>query len=144
MMQRAPGWDDLAWLLQQTDLPVVVKGVCTRRMRPACSLSGRPGSSVSTAGAASMAFPPSHVLPCIRQAVGANYPLLLHSGIQAGSDVFKALALGRMPFWSAAVNLCAGGGRALACAHACACCAKSWKPAWRRWAVRRWPISAAQ
>ena len=34
------------------------------------------------------------VLPCIRQAVGANYPLLLDSGIQAGSDVFKALALG--------------------------------------------------
>lgn len=96
VMQRAPGWDDLAWLLQQTDLPVVVKGVLHPADATRLQSLGVAGLIVSNHGGRGLDGVPASldVLPCIRQAVGANYPLLLDSGIQAGSDVFKALALG--------------------------------------------------
>jgi 4-hydroxymandelate oxidase len=34
------------------------------------------------------------MLPLVRRAVGKDFPLLMDGGIQRGTDVFKALALG--------------------------------------------------
>lgn len=95
-MAEAPTWDDLAWLLGQTRLPVVVKGV----LRPADAVRlqgmGVAGLVVSNHGGRALDGAPAslRLLPPIRAAVGAGYPLLLDSGIRSGSDVFKALALG--------------------------------------------------
>jgi len=34
------------------------------------------------------------MLPEVRKAVGRDYPILLDGGVQRGTDIFKALALG--------------------------------------------------
>ncbi len=42
------------------------------------------------------------VLPEVVDAVGRNIPVLIDGGIRRGTDIFKALALGRPPSASAA------------------------------------------
>jgi isopentenyl diphosphate isomerase/L-lactate dehydrogenase-like FMN-dependent dehydrogenase len=95
-MAEAPTWDDLAWLLAQTRLPVVVKGVLRPADAQRLQAMGVAGLVVSNHGGRALDGVPASlcVLPAIRAAVGAGYPLLLDSGIRSGSDVFKALALG--------------------------------------------------
>ncbi|MBJ7539585.1 alpha-hydroxy acid oxidase [Marinomonas transparens] len=96
MMSEAPNWEDIAWLIQQTDLPVVIKGI----LHPADALKakaiGAQGVVISNHGGRTLDCVPSaiEVLPSIRQAVGDNFTLLMDGGIQRGTDVFKAIALG--------------------------------------------------
>lgn len=88
--------EDLDWIVSQTSLPVWVKGV----LHPddACALRERgvAGVVVSNHGGRSLDGAPASLdaLPAIRAAVGADYPLMLDSGVRSGADVFKALALG--------------------------------------------------
>lgn len=95
-MAEAPTWDDLAWLLAQTRLPVVVKGVLRPADAQRLKAMGVAGLVVSNHGGRALDGAPASLraLPAIRAAVGAGYPLLLDSGIRSGSDVFKALARG--------------------------------------------------
>lgn len=95
-MAEAPTWDDLAWLLGQTRLPVVVKGVLRPADAQRLQAMGVAGLVVSNHGGRALDGVPAslRVLPAIRAAVGVGYPLLLDSGIRSGCDVFKALALG--------------------------------------------------
>src|SRR5690606_6417491 len=96
LMRHAPTWADLEWLLQQTSLPVWIKGV----LHPddACVLrdKGAAGIIVSNHGGRTLDGAPASLraLPAIRAAVGPDYPLLLDSGIRSGTDIFKAIALG--------------------------------------------------
>lgn len=96
VMAEAPGWDDLGWLLDNTRLPVLVKGVL--HADDACRLKamGVAGIVVSNHGGRALDGAPAalSMLPAIRAAVGEDYPLLLDGGVRSGSDVFKALALG--------------------------------------------------
>lgn len=96
VMAQAPGWDDLDWLLSQTCLPVVVKGVLHPDDAQQLRARGVAGIIVSNHGGRSLDGAPASlaVLPAIRAAVGADYPLLLDSGIRSGCDIFKALAMG--------------------------------------------------
>lgn len=100
-MKQAPGWQDLEWLLQSTELPVLVKGVMhpddARRLM-ALNVSGRrlQGLVVSNHGGRALDGVPSplRVLADLRLAVGDQVPLLMDGGIRSGYDAFKALALG--------------------------------------------------
>jgi 4-hydroxymandelate oxidase len=95
-MRQAPNCADLAWLLAETALPVWVKGVLHPADALALQAAGVAGLVVSNHGGRSLDGAPASLdaLPAIRAAVGPDYPLLFDGGIRAGSDVFKALALG--------------------------------------------------
>lgn len=96
MMSEAPRWPDLEWLLSNTRLPVIVKGVLHPADAVQLQQCGVSGIVVSNHGGRSLDGVPASlaVLPVIRAAVGDNFPLLLDSGVRSGSDVFKAIALG--------------------------------------------------
>lgn len=96
IMSEAPHWDMIHWLQEQTELPIILKGLLNPadvRMAQSLDIAG---VMVSNHGGRALDCVPSAIemLPLIRQAVGENYPLLLDGGIQRGTDVFKALALG--------------------------------------------------
>jgi isopentenyl diphosphate isomerase/L-lactate dehydrogenase-like FMN-dependent dehydrogenase len=96
MMSEAPTWQDLEWLLAQTSLPVLVKGVLHADDARELRARGVAGLVVSNHGGRTLDGAPASLraLPAIRAAVGSDYPLLLDSGIRSGTDIFKALALG--------------------------------------------------
>jgi isopentenyl diphosphate isomerase/L-lactate dehydrogenase-like FMN-dependent dehydrogenase len=95
-MQWAPCWDDLDWLLQNTALPVLVKGVLHPEDAHSLQVKGVAGLVVSNHGGRSLDGAPATLdcLAAIRAVVGQDFPVLLDSGIRSGSDIFKALALG--------------------------------------------------
>ncbi|MES3022808.1 MAG: alpha-hydroxy acid oxidase [Pseudomonadota bacterium] len=96
IMRSAPTWDDLAWLLANTELPVWIKGVVHPDDALACQAAGAAGLVVSNHGGRSLDGVPASLdtLAAIRAALGASFPVLFDGGIRCGSDVFKALALG--------------------------------------------------
>ncbi|MGK5740907.1 alpha-hydroxy acid oxidase [Micromonospora sp. URMC 103] len=111
----ALGWDDLAWLRDQTDLPLVVKGVLDPRDAREAVRVGAAGVVVSNHGGRQLDGAPASVtmLPEVVDAVGDRCAVLLDSGIRSGADVLRALALGaagvlvgRPLLWA----LAAGGG----------------------------------
>ncbi|WP_188861596.1 alpha-hydroxy acid oxidase [Marinobacterium nitratireducens] len=96
MMSEAPVWQDLRWLRGQTELPILVKGILHPADARRVVDMGLDGVVVSNHGGRGLDCLPAaiEVLPRIRAAVGAEVALLLDGGIERGTDVFKALALG--------------------------------------------------
>ncbi|MBK1685853.1 alpha-hydroxy acid oxidase [Rhodoferax fermentans] len=96
LLQVATSWADIEWLLSQTKLPVLLKGVMhPDDARQAVQL-GVAGLVVSNHGGRTLDTAPTTaaVLPRIRQVLGADVPLLVDGGIRRGTDVLKAVALG--------------------------------------------------
>lgn len=95
-MREAPDWDELAWVLEQTTLPTIAKGVTHPDDARRLIDMGIDCIAVSNHGGRALdAMPASiHCLPGIRQAVGDDFPLLMDGGIRSGYDVFKAIAMG--------------------------------------------------
>src|SRR5271154_2049409 len=89
-------WPDLAWLREQTRLPIVLKGVVHAGAARRAVAEGVDGLVVSNHGGRQVdgAIGALDALPAIREAVGADFAVLFDSGIRTGADVFKALALG--------------------------------------------------
>jgi lactate 2-monooxygenase len=106
-------WSDLAWLRQQTKLPIVLKGIlhpddarlALDHGADAIIVSNHGGRQVDGAIAALDALPP------VVAAIGKKIPILFDSGIRYGADAMKAIALGaravllgRLYVWGLAVG----------------------------------------
>lgn len=89
-------WDDLAGLVERTDLPVVVKGVLHPADARAAVDAGARGVVVSNHGGRQVdgAIPAVAALPDVVDAVGDDAAVLVDSGVRRGSDALKAIALG--------------------------------------------------
>ena len=117
-------WADLAWLREQTDLPIVLKGIVHADDARRAIAEGMDGLVVSNHGGRQVdgAIGALDALPSIRDAVGGEMPLLFDSGIRTGADVLKALALGadavcvgRPYVWGLAIGGQAGVEHVLRC-----------------------------
>jgi L-lactate dehydrogenase (cytochrome) len=92
----ALSWDDLAWLREQTSLPIVVKGIQHADDAREAVKRGIDGIVVSNHGGRQVdgAIGSLDALPAIAEAVGKDLAILFDSGIRSGADAIKALALG--------------------------------------------------
>jgi heme/flavin dehydrogenase (mycofactocin system) len=110
-------WDDLAWLREQWQGPMMLKGVIrvddalrARDLGADCiSVSNHGGNNLDTTPA------PIRALPAIKAAIGDDMEIVLDGGVRRGSDVVKAVALGaravmlgRAYLWGLAANGQAG------------------------------------
>lgn len=112
-MAQAPTWDDLAWLRQQTPLPLLLKGLLHPDDADSAIAAGCDAIVVSNHGGRVLQGTPAslHALQAIATRVGGRIPVLLDSGVRTGRDVFAALAhgaaavlLGRPYVWGLAAN----------------------------------------
>jgi isopentenyl diphosphate isomerase/L-lactate dehydrogenase-like FMN-dependent dehydrogenase len=89
-------WADLAWLRQQTRLPILLKGILHPDDARRALDQGMAGVIVSNHGGRQVdgAVASLDALPAIVEAVAGRIALLFDGGIRRGADVFKALALG--------------------------------------------------
>ena len=96
LMAGLVGLPQIEWLIKNTHLPVLVKGVLTAKDALLLKNTGVQGVVVSNHGGRTVDGVPAALkqLPAIRQAVGPDYPVLMDSGVRSGYDAFKAIALG--------------------------------------------------
>ena len=89
-------WDDLAFVRDLWDGPIVLKGICDVEDARLAVDHGADGIVVSNHGGRQVdgAVAALDALPPIAEAVGADLTVLFDSGIRTGPDVVKALALG--------------------------------------------------
>jgi 4-hydroxymandelate oxidase len=113
LIDRAATWPYLDWLVANTPLPLVVKGIMTAEDGRQCVEHGVRGVIVSNHGARQLdtTFASIEVLPEVVEAVDGRIEVYLDGGIRRGTDVLKALALGaravligRPLFWGLAVD----------------------------------------
>ncbi len=108
-------WADAAWLVEQTSLPVIAKGVMTAAEARNAVTAGCRAVVVSNQGGRQIDGEPAtlDVLTEVVDEVGGEVDVLVDGGIRQGPHVLKALALGarcvlvgRPIYW----GLAAGGG----------------------------------
>jgi L-lactate dehydrogenase (cytochrome) len=89
-------FDDLAWIREAWDGPLIIKGIQTVRDAERVMDHGADGVIVSNHGGRQLdrAPVPLHLLPEIVDAVGARGTVMLDTGIMNGGDIVAALALG--------------------------------------------------
>ena len=117
MQTSPPTWDDLRWLREQWQGPLMLKGVMRIDDALRAVDAGFTAISVSNHGGNNLDGTPAPIraLPTIAEAVGDQIEVLLDGGIRRGSDVVKAVALGaravmigRAYLWGLAANGQAG------------------------------------
>jgi heme/flavin dehydrogenase (mycofactocin system) len=112
-----PSWEDIAWLREAWDGPMMLKGITRVDDARRAAEAGVTAISVSNHGGNNLDGTPAtiRVLGAIAEAVGDDVEIVLDGGIRRGGDVVKALALGaravmigRAPLWGLAANGQAG------------------------------------
>ena len=89
-------WEDLAFIREKTDLPILLKGILHPDDARSAVDHGMSGVIVSNHGGRQLdgAIATLDALPPIREALGPDATVLFDSGIRSGSDAIKAIALG--------------------------------------------------
>jgi isopentenyl diphosphate isomerase/L-lactate dehydrogenase-like FMN-dependent dehydrogenase len=89
-------WEDLAWIRQQWNGPIVIKGVHTADDARRAVDAGAGAVVVSNHGGRQLdgVAATLRVLPEVVEAVGNQVEVLLDGGIRRGGDIVKALCLG--------------------------------------------------
>lgn len=88
-------WDDIGWLRELTDLPLLIKGICDPDDARRAIDAGVDGIYCSNHGGrqANGGLPALQLLPGVVDAAG-DVPVVFDSGVRSGSDTIKALAMG--------------------------------------------------
>ncbi len=94
--EPAVSWRDLAWIRQESGLPLVVKGILDPRDARRAVDAGAQAVVVSNHGGRQLdgAIASIDALSPIVDAVGNDCAVLLDSGVRSGTDVVRAVALG--------------------------------------------------
>jgi heme/flavin dehydrogenase (mycofactocin system) len=117
MQTPPPSWDDLRWLREQWEGPLMIKGIMRLDDAKQAVAIGADAISVSNHGGNNLDGTPASIraLPSLVDAVGGDVEIVLDGGIRRGSDVVKAVALGaravmigRAYLWGLAANGQAG------------------------------------
>jgi lactate 2-monooxygenase len=89
-------WDDLPFLRQHWNGPIVLKGILSAADALRAAVAGADGIIVSNHGGRQVdgAIGALDALPAVAEAVGSRLTVLFDSGIRGGADMLKALALG--------------------------------------------------
>jgi L-lactate dehydrogenase (cytochrome) len=89
-------WDDIAWVRENWEGHLLVKGVLDPEDARRAVDAGVDGVIVSNHGGRQLDSVPStvRVLPAIADAVGSQVVVLVDGGVRTGLDVFKMIALG--------------------------------------------------
>ena len=96
LMQSSLNWDDLAWMRDNWQGRVYLKGVLRAEDAERAAAMGLDGVVVSNHGGRQLdhAVPTLDALVPIAEAVGDRAEVILDGGVRRGTDVVKALALG--------------------------------------------------
>ncbi len=117
MQTELPSWDDLAWLREHYDGPLMLKGVMRVDDALRAVDTGFNAISVSNHGGNNLDGTPAalRMVQPISAKVGDQVEVVMDGGVRRGSDVVKALALGaravmigRAYLWGLAANGQAG------------------------------------
>jgi L-lactate dehydrogenase (cytochrome) len=89
-------WDDITFLREHTNLPILLKGVLHPDDAKLAMEHGIDGIIVSNHGGRQVdgSISALEALPQIVDTVQEKMPVMMDSGIRRGSDVLKAIALG--------------------------------------------------
>jgi lactate 2-monooxygenase len=89
-------WDDLPFLREHWNGPIVLKGILSAADALRAAAAGVDGVIVSNHGGRQVdgAIGALDALPAVAEAVGSRLTVLFDSGIRGGADMVKALALG--------------------------------------------------
>ncbi len=96
LFDPALDWNDVAWLIGQTRLPIVLKGVLHPDDARLAVAHGASALFVSNHGGRQLDTAPAtlDVLESVVEAVDGRAEVYLDGGVRRGTDVVKALALG--------------------------------------------------
>lgn len=96
LLEQAPTWEDIAWLVARCKVPVMLKGILHPEDAQLAKDCGCAGIIASNHGrrVLSDVVPVATCLSKLRAQVGDNMIIIADGGVSSGSDMAKLIALG--------------------------------------------------